>query len=53
MYVNVSSSGYTHADGGDGIHKHLFSTGSEKSLFNKRQSYSIQVRFPEYLRIII
>lgn len=51
--MNVSDSGYMHVDGGDGIYKHLFSTGSEKSLFNKRQSYSIQVRFPEYLRIIM
>lgn len=42
-----------HADGGDGIRKYMFPTGGEKSLFNKRQSYSIQVRFPEYLRIII
>lgn len=53
MYINVNGSGYVHADGGNGIHKYLFSTGNEKSLFNKRQSYLIQVRFPEYLRIII
>lgn len=54
MYINCSGSDHIHADGGDGTYRYLCSVENEKPLFNRKQSYLIQIKiFSEYLRIII